>query len=328
MVRRRGLVVVGLGALLIALFLARTLLGDFPIALTDAVRLLSGGSVDVPGASYIFWESKLPRALAGALGGAVFGACGAAMQSLVRNPLASPDVLGISLGASTAGIFAVTIMGWTGPLVLAAALLGAALASGMILLLARGSTPRMLLTGIALAAALQAAIQWILVRANAFQALDAMVWLAGSLGGVTWEQVATLAVGGSAVIATLGVLTHRLRVLELGRNLAAGLGVDDGGVRRSTFAAVVVGIAVATSACGPIAFVALLCGPIAARLSGRTSPLTAALVGGCLTLAADYIGAYLIPGGAKLPVGVITGLAGAPALAWLLVAGARRGVSR
>ena len=83
------------------------------------------------------------------------------------------------------------------------------------------------------------------------------------------------------------------------------------------------GIAVATSVCGPVAFVALLAGPIARRLMGRTSIVAAALVGASITIAGDYVGAYLIPGGGKLPVGVITGLAGAPVLAWLLVASQR-----
>ena len=135
-----------------------------------------------------------------------------------------------------------------------------------------------------------------------------------------------MAAGGKRfrpMLVVLALLAHRLRVLELGRPLAVGLGVPDGATRAFVFVGVVLGIAVATSVCGPVAFVALLAGPIARRLMGRTSIVAAALVGASITIAGDYVGAYLIPGGGKLPVGVITGLAGAPVLAWLLVASQR-----
>ena len=423
--KRRRLV--ALGALIVAtlaIFLVRVLLGDFTFTITDAVRIVLGEQIDVSGANYVLMESKLPRAVAALVGGALFGAAGAAMQSLVRNPLASPDVLGISLGSSTAAVFCVTLLGWSGWPILFVAVLGGFAVSGVILALAKGQTARMILVGIAMAAGLQSVIQWILLKSNAFQAQDAMVWLAGSVSDVTWPEIARLAgiglpmlvvlavfcvtllgwsgwpilfvavLGGFAVsgvilalakgqtarmilvgiamaaglqsviqwillksnafqaqdamvwlagsvsdvtwpeiarlagiglpmLVVLAVLAHRLRVLELGRPLAVGLGVPDGATRAFVFVGVVLGIAVATSVCGPVAFVALLAGPIARRLMGRTSIVAAALVGASITIAGDYVGAYLIPGGGKLPVGVITGLAGAPVLAWLLVASQR-----
>ena len=307
-----------LGVVVLGLFLARALLGDFTVTVRDAVRMIAGERIAVPGANFVFMESKLPRAVAALVGGALFGAAGATTQSLVRNPLASPDVLGISLGASVAALFGVTAFGLGGVWLSVLAVIGGFLVSGVILLLARGQTARMILTGIALAAGLQAAIQWILLRSNAFQAQDAMVWLAGSLNDVSWTDVARLAAVGGPVLVAFGLLAHGLRVLELGRPLAVGLGVADGRVRASAFVLVVLAVAVATSVCGPIAFVSLLAGPIAQRMQGRTSPIAAACVGAALTLAGDYVGAYLVPG-AKLPVGVVTGLAGAPVLAWLLM---------
>lgn len=313
----------GLALVALAVFCVRVLLGDFTFTVADALRIVAGEHVDVPGANYILMESKLPRAVAAALGGALFGAAGAAMQSLVRNPLASPDVLGISLGSSTAAVFCVTVWGLSGWPVLGAAVLGGFAVSGLILSLARGQTARMILVGIAAAAGLQSAIQWILLESNAFQAQDAMVWLAGSVSDVTWPEITRLAVIGAPVLVVLAVLAPRLRVLELGRPLAVGLGVPDGATRAGVFVAVVVGTAVATSVCGPIAFVALLAGPIARRMLGRTSIVGAALVGIAITVAGDYVGAYLVPGGGKLPVGVVTGLAGAPVLAWLLIASQR-----
>lgn len=322
--KRRRLV--ALGALIVAtlaIFLVRVLLGDFTFTITDAVRIVLGEQIDVSGANYVLMESKLPRAMAALVGGALFGAAGAAMQSLVRNPLASPDVLGISLGSSTAAVFCVTLLGWSGWPILFVAVLGGFAVSGVILALAKGQTARMILVGIAMAAGLQSVIQWILLKSNAFQAQDAMVWLAGSVSDVTWPEIARLAGIGLPMLVVLAVLAHRLRVLELGRPLAVGLGVPDGATRAFVFVTVVLGIAVATSVCGPVAFVALLAGPIARRLMGRTSIVAAALVGASITIAGDYVGAYLIPGGGKLPVGVITGLAGAPVLAWLLVASQR-----
>ena len=325
--RRRRLTLLALTLTALALFLIRALLGDFTVTIGDALRMISGETIDVPGANYIFMESKLPRAIAALLGGALFGAAGAAMQSLVRNPLASPDVLGVSLGSSTFGVFAVVVLGWSGLGLLAAAIVGGCAVAGVILGLARGQTGRLIVVGIALAAGLQSVIQWILLTSNSFQAQDAMVWLAGSLNDVTWPQIKQLTIVGLPTLIALSSLSHRLRVLELGRPLAVGFGVADGSVRRWTFLTVVLAVSVATSVCGPIAFVALLAGPIVRRLLGQTSLFAAAAVGASIALTGDYVGAYLVPGGAKIPVGVITGLAGAPVLAWLLV-GARRRSTR
>lgn len=317
---RRRLAKTGLLLLVVtALFFVRVLLGDFTVTFGDFFTIVTGGHVDVPGANYIVMQSKLPRACAALLAGAVFGASGASMQSLVRNPLASPDVLGLSLGASAAAVFTSVVWGWSGTPMMLAAICGGLAAAGVILSLAKGQTTRMILVGIALAAAMQSVIQWVLLKAAAYQAQDAMVWLAGDVGSTSWSEIRQLAAVGIPVIALLCALAHRLRVLELGRPLAIGLGVPDGAVRFWTFAAVVVGVAVATGACGPIAFIALLSGPIARRIMGRTSIFQAALIGGGIAIAGDYIGNYLIPGGSKLPVGVVTGLAGAPVLAWLLL---------
>lgn len=321
--RRRRLALALVLVLLLGVFAARVLLGDFPISFVDFFTIVFGGHVDVPGADYILMESKLPRALACLLAGGVFGAAGAALQSMVRNPLASPDVLGISLGSSTAAVFCTTILGWSGMPVTFSAILGGFAVAALILLMAKGQTPRMILVGIAVAAALQSVIQWILLKSSAFQAQDAMAWLAGSVSAVDWAGITRLAFVSILVVGLLTALGHSLRVLELGRPTAIGLGIRDGRVRALTFGGVVVGVAVATSVCGPIAFVALLAGPIAGRIMGRTAIFTAACIGAIIAISGDYIGAYLVPGNNKLPVGVVTGLAGAPVLAWLLLTSQR-----
>ena len=121
--RRQVLLLVALGALVIALFLARALLGDYRVSFVDGIRMISGTTI--PGASFIFMESTLPRACMSVLAGAAFASAGAAFQSMLRNPLASPDVLGINLGASAAAVFAVVLLGWTGMPVALVAFAGA-----------------------------------------------------------------------------------------------------------------------------------------------------------------------------------------------------------
>ncbi len=322
--RRQVLLLVGLGALVVALFLARALLGDYRVSFVDGIRMISGTTI--PGASFIFMESTLPRACMAVLAGAAFASAGAAFQSMLRNPLASPDVLGINLGASAAAVFAVVLLGWTGMPVALVAFAGAvAVAVTIHGFAGRGgaATGRMILVGVGLAAVLSSVVHWVLLRADIYRAQDALVWLTGSLGSVSWGEIARLGTVVVIGLPLLTVVTRQLGVLGLGDDLAAGLGVRAHRLRIMITALVVLLTASATAVCGPIAFVGFLSGPIARRLTrGRTSIPAAALVGAAMVLAADYISAYADPSTAY-PVGVVTGLAGAPVLVWLLIAGRR-----
>lgn len=317
--RRRRVVVAGLLLALAGLVLVRALLGDYRVSLPDAVRILGG--TDVPGASFVLLESTLPRAVVGVLAGAAFGAAGGAFQVLLRNPLASPDVLGLTLGASAAAVAAVVLLGADGPAVTLAALLGALAAAGLVLARAGGrggATGRMVLTGLALAAGLSAVIHWLLLRASIYQAQAAMVWLTGSLGSVSWSDIRWLLAAEVVLLPLLLVLARRLPVLALGDDLAAGLGVRVTGLRVAVGLVVVGLVAAATAVVGPVAFVGFLSGPIARRLvPGRPSVGLAALVGAVVVVAADHLAAYAVPGTA-FPVGVVTGLLGAPVLLWML----------
>lgn len=324
-VRRRGVVlIVALTLLVIGLFLVRALLGDYRISFVDGIRMISGTTI--PGASFIFMESTLPRACMSVLAGAAFASAGAAFQSMLRNPLASPDVLGINLGASAAAVFAVVLLGWSGMPVTLLAFAGAVAVATVIHAFAgRGgaATGRMILVGVGLAAVLSSLVHWVLLRADIYRAQDALVWLTGSLGSVSWSEIVRLGVVVAVGVPLLTVVTRQLGVLGLGDDLAAGLGVRAHRLRLLITALVVLLTASATAVCGPIAFVGFLSGPIARRLSrGRTSIPAAALVGAAMVLAADYVSAYAVPGTA-FPVGVVTGLAGAPVLVWLLVVGRR-----
>lgn len=322
-VRRRGVVlIVALTLLVIGLFLVRALLGDYRISFVDGIRMISGTTI--PGASFIFMESTLPRACMSVLAGAAFASAGAAFQSMLRNPLASPDVLGINLGASAAAVFAVVLLGWSGMPVTLLAFAGAVAVATVIHAFAgRGgaATGRMILVGVGLAAVLSSLVHWVLLRADIYRAQDALVWLTGSLGSVSWSEIVRLGVVVAVGVPLLTVVTRQLGVLGLGDDLAAGLGVRAHRLRLLITALVVLLTASATAVCGPIAFVGFLSGPIARRLSrGRTSIPAAALVGAAMVLAADYVSAYAVPGTA-FPVGVVTGLAGAPVLVWLFVVG-------
>lgn len=318
--RRRRRLVVGVFLLLVvALVLVRALLGDYRVSFVDAVRIIGGEPI--PGASFVLLESTLPRALMAVLAGAAFGAAGAAFQTMLRNPLASPDVLGITLGASAGAVLVVVAFGVRGTPVTLAALAGSVLAAVLILSQAGGrggATGRMVLVGVALAAGLSALVHWLLVRASIYQAQDALVWLSGSLNTVTWTDILRLLAVDAVLLPLLLVVTGRLPVLGLGDDLAAALGVRVTRLRVGVTVLVVGLVAAATAVVGPVAFVGFLSGPIARRLvPGRPSVGVAALVGAVVVVAADYAAAYAVPGTA-LPVGLVTGLLGAPVLLWML----------
>lgn len=317
--RRRVVVVAVLVLLLVGLVLVRALLGDYRVSLPDAIRIIGGETI--PGASFVLMESTLPRAVVAVLAGAAFGAAGGAFQVLLRNPLASPDVLGLTLGASAAAVVAVVVLGLRGTPVTVAALVGAVVAAALILSQAGGrggATGRMVLVGVALAAGLSAVIHWVLVRASIYQAQDALVWLSGSLNAVTWADITRLLVLDALLLPVLLALAGRLPVLGLGDDLAAGLGVRVARLRVGVTLLVVALVAAATAIVGPVAFVGFLSGPIARRLvPGRPAIGVTALVGAVVVGGADHLAAYAVPGTA-LPVGVVTGLLGAPVLLWML----------
>jgi iron complex transport system permease protein len=317
--RRSALVTFLLVALVFAAFAVRVLLGDYTVTVPDFFRILGGA--EIPGASYIVMESKLPRALLALLVGLAFGVGGALFQTTLRNPLASPDIVGLSLGASTAAVFAIVTLGLRGPLVSAFAIAGA-LAVALVVRQVAGTngSHRLVLVGIGLAAALQSVIQYLFTRADLYDAQLALRWLTGSVSGADWQTLGVLALLLLVLFPVTVVLARSLRIVELGPDAAAGLGV---GVRR-TDAVLLLGVlltAVAVAAAGPIAFVAFLSGPIARALHrGRTSLLGAGLVGALIVLAADYVGDYLLAD-INYPVGVVTGALGAPFLLWLLATG-------
>ncbi|MDQ4679145.1 iron ABC transporter permease, partial [Stenotrophomonas maltophilia group sp. RNC7] len=294
----------------------------------DIVRVLLGE--DVPGASFTVGKLRLPRAVLSVLAGLSFGLGGVAFQLMLRNSLASPDIIGISSGASAAAVFAIVVLSMSGPVVsIFAVAAGLAVALAVYGLSFRNGVAgtRLILVGIGVAAMIESFIAYILSTAPAWSLQEAMRWLTGSVNGARLDQMLPLLV---ALVVFGGLLLSRSRDLEalrLGDDSAAALGTHVGRTRIAIIIGAVGLIAFATAVAGPIAFVAFLSGPIASRIIGNNGSLLvpSALIGAILVLAGDYCGQFLLPG--RYPVGVVTGALGAPYLIYLIIRANRSGAS-
>ncbi|KAB2736106.1 iron ABC transporter permease [Brucella anthropi] len=327
--RKRNLVIgLLLLVILVALFLLTLMLGQSFTPPKDVVRVLLGE--DVQGASFTVGMLRLPRAVLSVLAGLSFGLGGVAFQLMLRNSLASPDIIGISSGASAAAVFAIVVLSLSGPIVsIFAVVAGLAVALAVYGLSFRNGVAgtRLILVGIGVSAMLESVIAYILSNAPAWSLQDAMRWLTGSVNGARLDQMFPLLV---ALVVFGGLLLSRSRDLEalrLGDDSAAALGTNVGRTRIVIIIAAVGMIAFATAVSGPIAFVAFLSGPIAARVIGNNGSLLvpSALIGAILVLAGDYCGQFLLPG--RYPVGVVTGVLGAPYLIYLIIRANRSGAS-
>lgn len=292
----------------------------------DVLRVLTG--TEVPGASFSVLDLRLPRAVLSILTGMSFGLGGVIFQTLLRNPLASPDIIGISAGASAAAVFAIVILGWSGPAVSVTAVVAGLLVALLIYVLAWRdgvSGARLILIGIGISAMLDSLIAYVLSRAPSWTLQDALRWLTGSVNGATLAEAMPVLLTLVALGGLLLARRNNLEALRLGDDTAAALGVPLAREKLVAVMAAVGLIAVATAVSGPIAFVAFLSGPIAKRIAGtgRTPLPAAALVGALLVLAGDYIGQHLLA--ARYPVGIVTGALGAPYLIYLIIRSHRSG---
>ena len=324
---RSTAVCLGLGVALVVTMAAALTLGDFPLPLNQLVATLVGQGT--PASDFIVLGLRLPRVLTGLLVGVCFGLSGTTFQNLLRNPLASPDIIGISYGASAGGVLAILLLGWTGFAVSGAALGGALVSAGLVYGLAwRGglSGYRFVLVGVGVSSFMLAVVDYLMTRADVYEASAALVWLTGSLNGSSAAQLYPLTLA-CLVLVPLTLLTGRaLLVLQLGDDVAASVGLR---VEAARGVAIVLGVmlaAVATAAAGPVGFVAFVAGPIAKRLTHGSGPslVPAALVGGLVVVLSDVVGQHLLP--VELPVGVVTAAVGAPYLVFLLVRSNRAGV--
>jgi len=324
-------VMVGLAAIVLALMALALTIGDYPLPVGDVVRSLLSPFTGMaePASDFIVLGVRLPRAVTGLLAGAAFGLSGVIFQTVLRNPLASPDIVGITTGASTAAVAAIIIFHVSGFAVAVSATGGAVLIAALIYGLSwrGGVTPyRLVLVGIGMSAIAVAATSYLFTRARIFEVQQALAWLTGSLNGASFDSLGPLALG-VLVLGPLAMVLYRpLASLELGDDTAKALGTRIEVTRVGTLLVAVILAAFATATVGPISFVAFAAGPVAKRLLGPAGNalLPSALVGAAVTIGADLIAQHAL-GRNQLPAGVVTGAIGALFLIYLLAAANRSG---
>lgn len=319
-------VTIGLAVLVLLLCCTMLLLGNTIYSPSVVIAVLLGEQIK--GATFAIETIRLPRMLAGLLTGFAFGISGYTFQTMLRNPLANPNVIGITSGSSAAAVFCIIVLHSSKAITSLASIVAGLLTVIIIYLLAKGkvfSIGRLILVGIGIQAMCNAVITYILLIGKEHDLPQAMRWLSGSLNGIKLAELPLLLITTLVCVPIILVLSKQLSLLELGEFSAKSLGVKTDATRIALIVSSVVLVAVATSITGPIASIAFLAGPIAIRLvgSGSSNSLPAGLVGAMLVLAADLIGQFAFV--TKYPVGVITGIIGAPYLIFLLIRMNRRG---
>lgn len=321
---RTVLVVLAAGAGCVVAFVLAVVLGDYPVPISDIPGILAGA--DGGFATTVVLEWRLPRAIAAVVFGAGLAVSGAIFQSLTRNPLGSPDVIGLGAGAFTGALVAVIWLGgqWMTPLMALAGGIGAAAVVYLLAYRHGMSGLRFVIVGIAVSSALTAVNTILLLRMSTMQATVVNIWGQGTLADLRWAQVIPVGCGIFILLTAAVLLSSRLRQLELGDEPAATTGVRIEPVRIALLTIGVILTAIVTSVCGPIAFVALAAPQLARLLSGAgsTTLLGSAALGALLLSASDVVAAHLLP--VSVPVGVVTVVIGGVYLLGLIITEARR----
>lgn len=307
-VRARSLTIAALFLLaVIVLAIASLGLGTYRIGPGEVIRILLGGGEGLSRTVVMEW--RLPRTLAAILLGGILAIAGALFQTVTRNPLASPDILGLSNGAFTGMLLSVVLFPAKWHLLTVGAITGGLLTALLIWALARrGGLQgfRLIVIGIGVAAMLAAANTWMLLEVELETAMFASAWGAGSLNGVGASQLLGACFCALPLLVVLIALTPRLRQLDLGDDVATATGARPGIVRTWSLLIAVGLVSIATAVIGPVAFIALAAPQIARRLAAvpYLSLLLSALIGGFLLLISDLIAQHVLP--VTLPVGVVT----------------------
>jgi len=325
--RRHSTVVTAVLAIItFCLFVLTMMVGSYFVSPVAVMGSLLGLRDDAT-ADFIVKDLRLPTATAALAVGVAMGISGIVFQKLLGNPLASPDFVGVSSGASLFAVSAIVLFNASSAMISGSALVGALLTALIIYLLAwrDGITGyRFILIGIAVSEFMLSIVGYVISRAELYEAREAMTWLTGSVGQSGSGELRTLLVALVILVPVALVLERPLRTLELGDDTAKALGsrVEVNRVALIALSIVLIGFSVAVA--GPIMFVALIAGPIAGRLTGpQGGVLAAGLVGAIIVLGADLVAAQVLP--TSLPTGVVTGIIGAPYLIWLLATVNREG---
>lgn len=301
--------------------------GEFPVSPGEVISVLVGA--DDSFARVVVLEWRMPRIVGALLIGAALGMAGAIFQTLTRNPLGSPDIIGFNVGAYTGALVVIATVGRDYARTAVGALLGGLAVATVVYLLSRkrGSVHgvRLIVVGIAVSAVMSSVNQWIIVRIDLHAATSAAVWAQGTLNGLDWAQVVPLAICFALVTVLLGLIGPSLTVMQMGDDAAGALGLRTERVRASFFVLGVVLVALAAAAAGPISFVALAAPQIARRLTSSPGVgLTSSAVTGAVLLLASDLVALRALAPTELPVGAVTVCLGGAYLVFLLVTHGRR----
>ncbi len=330
--RSRRILAATSGFALVAAFCYCLILGQGAVKLSplEVIEVLTGGGTQQ--AINVVWDLRLPVAIATVLVGAALGLAGAWTQTMARNPLASPDILGVSGGAAVLVVAGtvVTRPAWSEELPTfwwraALALVGALVIVGLLVLLGGfGTSQRVVVIGLALSFLTQSLVQYLLLRADLTRATDAQTWLAGSTGFVRMEALLPMVLGLLPFVVLGLCVTRDVPLLSHDDATASTLGVNVTRVRAILLIAATGIVAVVVSFVGPIGFVALLAPQLAKLVAGTPTPhpLCSTFAGSAL-LAACAVVAGALP--FTSPVGLVTAIIGGPALVLLVWLAARRG---
>ncbi|MCP3811439.1 iron chelate uptake ABC transporter family permease subunit [Mycobacteriaceae bacterium Msp059] len=323
---RSILVVVSLLATAVVVSVIAIGFGKYTVAPLEVLKVLLGANTSFDRVVVLEW--RMPRTVMALLVGAALGVSGAIFQALTRNPLGSPDIIGVNTGAYTGALIVIAGFGGGYYAVAAGALVGGLITALAVYLLAyRNGLAgyRLIVVGIALGAVLSSVNQWIVIKLDFHAAVTASVWQQGTLSGLSWVQVVPMTICLLAIAVGLVVLGPQLPILQLGDDAAGTLGVHPERARLAYLVAAVALVALACAAAGPITFIALAAPQLARRLtaSAGVGLMPSAAMGAVLLLGSDVIAQHLF-GGNELPVGAVTVSLGGAYLIYLLVTQARK----
>jgi len=311
-------------ALLLALFSLTQ--GTLSLTFPQVLAALQGDGI--PMLQTVVTQWRLPRAVMAIVTGAALGISGAIFQSLLRNPLGSPDVIGFNSGAYTGALISVILLKGSFWQMTVGSLVGGCLTAVLIYLLAWNNGVarfRLIIVGIAVSALLNALNIWLMMSATQESAMSAALWSVGSLNGMTWEKGLPSGMMCGALILICLLLARPLQILAMGDDLAQAMGVNPDRTRARLMMTATALTAAATAITGPISFIALAAPQIAQRLTPGTdlSLINAAAMGGLLLLSAD-VAAQNLFAATQLPVGIITISIGGIYLVALLIREAKK----
>lgn len=278
--------------------------------------------------SVVIAEWRAPRVVAGILFGAALGVAGAIFQNLTRNPMGSPDIIGLDAGAYTGALLVMTVFAGASVTVTFGAVAGGLVTAALVYSLSRSnglSGMRLVVIGIAVNAMVTALNNWLVLRAELEVAMAAVGWNSGSLNGIDWEDLVVPVAVIAVLLTVIGLRASALQQSALGDAIAVSTGVP---LERQRLLMVLVGVgctATVTAVAGPVMFVALAAPQIGRRLAKAPGVplLPAALTGAVLLQLADLV-AQMLLAPVSLPVGVVTTAIGGGYLIWLLAQEVRR----